>query len=315
MPRILSAAVAAAIASPMVGVALFAKIAFTDNTYYLFTGVGKNTPTGPPANPASTFPYGQTFLGMGWLAQVSSVPSTIKTQAKNITLTLNGIPPTLVNEAVAQVRITGTVTIWLAILSSSGTVIQDPVQIFAGNMDVPSLADSGDTSSISITCENALLKLNLAPNRRFDDPDQQLYYPGDLGFSFVDKLPNINLFWPAPANVGSPYPVFMTVTPSPPYGASVVEVSVGGTATVYATITYSDGSTYTMPGGTGSGPAFVLGVASTNPKVAKFQYTLPNIVGVSEGECAVIARVPISLLGTNGPTQMYRGACNVIVHA
>lgn len=245
---------------------------------------------------------------------MSSVPSTIKTQAQNITLTLNGIPPTLVTEAVNQVRITGTVAIWLAFFSSSGSVIADPVQIFSGSMDVPSLSDSGDTSSISITCENSLLSLNLAPNRRFDDPDQQLYHPGDLGFSFVDQLPNINLFWPAPQNVGSPYPVFMTVTPSPPHGPSAVDLAVGGTVAIYAAITYSDGSTYTQPGASGSGPPFIINVASTNPKVAEYDYASALLRGVSEGECSVIVRVPTSI-GGSGPGQSYRGACNVIVHA
>lgn len=295
-------------------VALFAEIAFADNTLYLWSGIGSIAPAGPAWSSLATFPYGQSFTGTGWLGRLSSVPGTKKIQAKNITLALNGIPSNLVAEAIGQVRMTGTVTIWLAFLAS-GAVIADPLQIFSGSLDVPSLSDSGDTSLISITCENSLLSLNLAPNRLFSDADQQIYFPGDLGFSFTDKLANIALFWPAPANVGSPYPVFMNVTPSPPFGPSVIDLAVGGTATLYAAITYSDGSTYTMPSATGSGPAFILGMASTNPRVAAFQYTATgNIIGVAPGECQVIARVPVSFSGSAGPAQMYRAACNVLVH-
>lgn len=321
MPRLISPAVASAIASRVVTVALFAKIAFADNTLYLWSGIGSIAPAGPAWSSLSTFPYGQSFTGMGWLGRLSSVPGTKKVQAKNITLGLSGIPSSLVAEAINQVRVTGQVTIWLAFLSS-GAVIPDPLQIFSGSLDVPSLTDSGDTSLISITCENSLLSLNLAPNRLFSDADQQIYFPGDLGFSFTDKLANIALFWPAPQNVGTPYPVFMTVTPSPPYGASVVDLGVGGTATVYAVITYSDGSYAIMPGGTGSGsaPPFILGMASTNPKVAAFQYTLTgNVIGVAPGECQIMARIPMnpsggSYLGTSGASQIFRGACNVLVH-
>lgn len=315
MPRLISPSVLSAITSRVVTVALFAKIAFADNTLYFWSGLGSITPSGPAWSSLSTFPYGQAFTGLAWLARLSSIPQTTKTQAQNITIGLNGIPSSLVLEAVNQVRVSGTATIWLAFLNSTGAVIADPLQLFSGSLDVPSLTDSGDTSAISITCENSLLALNLAPNRLFDDTDQQLYYPGDLGFSFVDKLANIALFWPAPLNIGSPYPVFMTVTPSPPSGPSVVEIGVGSTATLYAVITYSNGSTYTMPSGTGGGPPFILGMASTNPRVAAFDYTTPNVIGVSPGECSIVARVPISFSGGNGPAQMFRAACNVIVHS
>jgi hypothetical protein len=313
--RLISPSIATAIASRVVTLALFAEIAFADDTLYLWSGIGSVAPSGPSWSSKSTFPYGQSFTGTGWLGRLSTVPGTKKVQAQNITLGLNGIPSSLVLEALNQVRMTGTVTIWLAFLSG-GSVIPDPLQIFSGSLDVPSLTDSGETSLISITCENSLLSLNLAPNRVFSDADQQIYFPGDLGFSFTDKLSNIALFWPAPLNVGNPYPVFMTVTPSPPSGPSVVDLAVGATTTLYAVITYSDGSTYTMPSGTGGGPAFILGMGSTNPRVAAFNYVATNnVIGVAEGECQIIARVPVSFSGGNGPAQMYRAACNVLVHS
>src|ERR1700686_3891020 len=111
MPRIISTAVASAIAANTLKLAIFAQLAFADATYYLFTGVGTITPAGPPSNPASTFPYGQTFTGLGWLARISSVPQTTKVQSQNVVLSLSGIPSNLVLEATQQVRITGTATI------------------------------------------------------------------------------------------------------------------------------------------------------------------------------------------------------------
>jgi Bacterial Ig-like domain (group 2) len=310
MPRSLSTAVLAAIASKVVPVALFVELAFADNTIYVFSGVGKLTPPGPPANPLSTFPYGQTFTGLGWLAKLSAIPQTTKVQAQNVTLSLSGIPANLVLEAIGQVRIAGTATVWLAFFDSSGNLLQDPVQLFSGSMDVPSLSDSGDTSTIEISCENSLLSLNLAPNRQFDDADQQIYFPGDLGFSFVDKLEDLQLFWPAPVITGSPYPVFMTVTPS------AVDIAVGGTLTVTVTIHYSDGSTHTQPGNTGSGPTFIAVWASSNPEVAEVSLTpTNNVTGISPGECSIIFRVPFGPGGGSGFSQVFRAACNIIVHS
>ncbi|HEY3972308.1 MAG TPA: Ig-like domain-containing protein [Candidatus Sulfotelmatobacter sp.] len=310
MPRALSAAVLAAIAAKTVTIAMFAEIAFADNTLYLFSGVGTITPAGPPANPASTFPYGETFTGLGWLAKFSAIPQTTKVQAQNVTLSLSGIPANLVSEAVGQVRIAGSVTLWFGLFSTTtDALLADPVQVFAGSLDVPSLADNADTSTLSITCENSLLSLNLAPNRRFDDPDQQLEYPGDLGLSFVQALQTIQLFWPSPADSGSPYPVFMSVSPSS------VDLAVGASITIEVTVHYSDGSTYTRPAGTGSGPVFDLGMASSNPKIATFQYTSTgNVTGVSPGACNIMARIPYGS-STVGIAGEYRSICSIFVHS
>jgi hypothetical protein len=308
MPRTMSQTVAGQLAGKLIQLAIFAQLAFADNTLYLFSGINSLTPAGPAFNPASTFPYGKTFIGLGWLAKLSSIPQTTKIQAQNVTLSLSGIPPNLVSEVVGQVRMTGTVTMWYGFFLG-GALIADPVQVFSGSMDVPSLTDDADSSESSIACENTLLSLNLAPNRRFDDLDQQLDFPGDLGFSFVQALANIQLFWPAPVNEGTPYPVFMEVTPSS------VDVAVGSSITIEVTIHFSDGSTFTRPSGVGSGPAFALCAASSNPRIASWQYTATNnVTGVSPGECSIMARVPGPSTG-GGPGSQFRAVCNIFVYA
>src|SRR5580704_17972406 len=179
MPRSLSPTFLSQLASSgACAPVLFVVLAFADQTLYLFGGVGTLTPAGPAYSPSSSFPYGQAFTGLGWLAKVSTVPQTTKVQAQNITLSLSGIPSSLVAEAINQVRITGTATVYLGFFNSSGALIPDPIQLFSGALDVPTLDDSGDTSTIAITAENTLLSLNEAPNRTFDDMDQQIYAPG-----------------------------------------------------------------------------------------------------------------------------------------
>jgi hypothetical protein len=313
--RSLSTAVAAAIAAPQVSLALFAELSFADNTYYLFSGIGQITPGGPAANPLSTFPYGETFTGMGWLAKLSTIPQTKKVQAQNTTLSLSGIPATLVAEALGQVRITGQVTIWLGFFDNDNNLLADPAQIFFGTTDVPSISDAAESSMIAITCENGLLSLNLAPNRQFDDTDQQIDYPGDLGFSFVTKLGNTPLFWPAPLTTGSPYPLFVTVNLSSP------DIAVGGMCTATVTITYSDSSTHTQPGNTGSGPSFLTVWASSNPKVAEVSLssTTNNVIGIAPGTCSIEFRIPFSppgaTPGTQGFSQVFRAAASLNVHS
>lgn len=314
MPRQISPSIGGALAADVVCLALFAELVFADQTLYLWSGLGTITPTGTPYNPASTFPYGQAFTGLGWLGKISTIPQTSKVQAQNVTIELSGIPSNLIAEIVGEVRLTGTVTIWYAFFDNSGqfaspNLLADPVQVFSGSMDVPSITDDGTTAAISIACENTLLSLNLAPNRRFDDPDQQLRYPGDLGFSFVQALQNLQTFWPSSAANSTPYPVYMTVTPSS------VDVAVGGSVTIEVTVHYSDGSTYTRPSNTGTGPSFLLCAASSNPKIARWLYTATNnVVGVSPGECSIMARIP-GPSATGGFGSAYRAVCNIFVHS
>jgi hypothetical protein len=294
---------------------LFAELAFANETLYLYGGVGSLTFAGPAYSPASTFPYGQAWTGLGWLGKISAVPQTTKIQAQNVTLSLSGIPSALVLEAVGQVRIAGTATVWLGFFNTStGALISDPSPVFFGSLDVPTLTDSGETCEISITCENSLLSLNLAPNRRFNDADQQIYRPGDLGFSFVEALANINLFWPQPApNLTSAYPNFLVMSPQ---GG---DIPVGGTLQITVTMTYSDGSTYAEPGG-GSGARFTNLLASTNPAIATIDASTGIVTGVSVGECSIMSRVTLYTSGSptyaGGDIQMgmYRAACGILVH-
>jgi len=290
--------------------AFFVVLEFENETLYLFSGIGTITPTGPAYSALSTFPYGQTWTGLGWLGKLSAVPQTTKVQAQSVTLALSGIPSGLVSEAINQIRITGTATIFLGFFNSSGVVIPDPRQLFSGSLDVPTLDDSGQTSTISITAENPLLTLNEAPNRQFDDMDQQIYFPGDLGMSFVNSLGNLALFWPSPLANASVFVVDMLMSPN---GA---DIAVGGTVAISTTINYSDTSYYTMPSGSGSGASWLGGISSSNPKIATVDGS-GIVTGVSPGICLIIARsvYPNPGTGASAPSAERRVACTVIVHS
>jgi hypothetical protein len=185
----------AQLTGPNIKPALFIEIAFENETIWLWSGVGTITPAGPPAG-ETTFPYGQAFLGMGWLGQISQVPEVTDVVAQNVTLTLSGIPSELLGDAINYVRQNSIATIWLGFLDANNKVIADPTQSFQGHLDVPTVTEGSETCTLSITAENPLVDLNRAPNRRFTDVDQQFKYSGDLGFSAVTALQGLYLGWP-----------------------------------------------------------------------------------------------------------------------
>jgi hypothetical protein len=207
MPRNLSPAVLAATIAPQKSMALFLELAFSNETLWLWSGIGPATGAGPAWDPGATFPYGQVFTGMGWMGRIDSVPQTSELTAENITLMLSGIPVELLGDVINSVRLTGTATLWLAFFSN-GVLLPDPLQLWLGALDVPTVTDGADTCSVSITVENALLALNSASNRRFTTLDQQLDFPGDTGFDYVSAMQDLYLPYPDGTTAGT------NITPS-----------------------------------------------------------------------------------------------------
>ncbi len=309
MGKNLSPAVLAQVLSPRPRPALFLQIAFLTETIWLWNGLGPSASSGPAYNPNATFPYGQTFLGMGWMGQIQSVPEVADVVAQNIRLLLTGIPSELVNDAINAVRQNSIATLWLAFLDPGNNIIPDPVQIFQGSLDVPTLTEGADTFTISITAENPLIDLNRAPNRRFTDIDQQLDFPGDTGFFQVQLLQDYNFTWPSPfgtTDADTAPPNFITVAPGVD---APVAVAVGGTVQLTPTITQSTGTTYVPPVGQEGGSFY-----SSDPAIATV--TIDGLVtGVSPGFCVMTKRYVLDIYctGDGSPSNNVSASVTVVV--
>jgi hypothetical protein len=167
--RGLTAAVITEINSGRLRVAIFVSAVFTSGTSYFWNGI---TPI---------VWNGQTWVGVGTLGQISEIAETTDVAAVGIVLSLSGIPQGLINQALGECRQGAPVKVWIGTLNAAGAVIADPYQCFAGRMDVPTIGENGETSTISITVENRLIDLQRSRERRYTHEDQQIDFPGDLG--------------------------------------------------------------------------------------------------------------------------------------
>jgi hypothetical protein len=269
--------------------ALFLEIVFVAETIYAWGGLGSATPAGPAWDPGATFPYGQTFVGVGWLGKVSTMPQTTELTAENIRLTLSGIPGNLLADAINGVRLSGSVTLWLAFLDTNGNVLPDPLQIWQGQTDVPTLTDGADAITLDLTAENSLIALNLASNRRFTTLDQQLDYPGDTGFDFVTAMQDLYFTYPdgtlnGSHNIGGTDQLgeapsgcnVLTISP-----AGTQKLSVSGSVQMAAQAQFSSGPYSVAGGGPGTETVTSAGLWSTSdPGVA----TVTNGTGADLNE-------------------------------
>lgn len=138
---------------------------------------------------------GQTWIGAGNLIGLSSVEEGTDVAATGVEVQLAGVPPSLVAAVIgdAQQGLPGRV--WIGLLDAAGALIIDPVQVFAGRLDVPQIADQVDTCTISISYESRLIDLNRPREWRYTHESQQVLYPGDKGFEYVAALQDKEITW------------------------------------------------------------------------------------------------------------------------
>ena len=195
MPRSVSTAMLNALAAPVLNPAIFVSAQFITATVYMWSGIG------------TIFWNGHIWFGLGAFLGITAPEDSSTVEAKGITLTLSGIDSTLLPDALNEVQLGLPVTVYLALGTSApvnaGNIITSPVVMWQGRMDQPSFSVNAEEVTLNINCENRLLDMNIAVDRRYTNQDQQISNPGDNGFLCVDAIEEVTLYWgsyPASSN-------------------------------------------------------------------------------------------------------------------
>src|ERR1700738_2838175 len=122
MPRPMSAPMLAALQASELFPAIFVQAQFATSTLYLWSGVGPKVWNG------------NTYLGMGTFGSVSAIEEGASVEAKGIVLSLSGIDPTMLADALQQIKLGLPVTVFLALFDNTGALIADPLTSWAGRM-------------------------------------------------------------------------------------------------------------------------------------------------------------------------------------
>ena len=176
MPRTLSAAVLAELASRTIRPVWFAEIEIETGTLYFWTGFHEIVWDG------------HTWSPVGYNGQVSPITDSEEIVATGVQLQLSGIDSTLVGAALGSVRQNLSAKVYLGFLDDTDTLLVDPGEAFVGFTDVPHIEDDAQTATITISCESQMVALSRRISRRYTHEDQQIDYAGDLGFEYVVAL-------------------------------------------------------------------------------------------------------------------------------
>jgi len=193
MSRSIAAATQTELAQAQLAPVLFVELDFASGFIRLWSGVG-------PISWDS-----KTWTGGGQLLEVSSIEETKAVEATAASITLSGVPSELVAVAYGDFSQGRPVRIWLGLMNmTSGAILENPVQIFAGRMDTIGDSDSGETATISVSAESNLADLDRLRARFFTDQDQQRIFEGDRSLRYIPSMQDRNVTWGTAGNGNAP---------------------------------------------------------------------------------------------------------------
>lgn len=183
MSRTLSSAMQSIMTAEVVRPIVLVECDFDTAPLYLWNGVGNLSHNS------------KTYVGAGNLLTIGGIAETSELTANGTSVTLSGINNALVQVARDEDYQGRSIVIKLGAMNETGDVIADPVELFAGFMDVMTINEGGEFSSISVTAENRLIAFDRSRVRRYTDQDQKIKHPSDYGFDHVNKIQQMEVKW------------------------------------------------------------------------------------------------------------------------
>lgn len=138
-----------------------------------------------------------TWTGGGQLLAISPLEEAAEVRAVGFSVTLSGMPSSLIANALVNARQGRPGKLYLALFDASAGLIADPYQLDGGRLDFTVIEDAGDTCTIAAQYESRLVDLERPRERRYTAEDQKIDYPSDLGFDYVPSLQETELIWGA----------------------------------------------------------------------------------------------------------------------
>lgn len=172
----LSTAVAADTIQPFFAVDLLFD---SPNELYLWSGYGSKTING------------KVYLGAGELMTISRVTETSDISAQGATITISGVPSSLLAKAFEEQYQNRGCNIYFGVAGDEDNY----VSIFAGYIDTMNISEGPESGTIEISVENKLIDLERPRVFRYTATQQKNEYPGDKGFDFVASLQDQRLPW------------------------------------------------------------------------------------------------------------------------
>lgn len=142
---------------------------------------------------------GTNWQGIGQLGQISDLESAIGGNAPQAKFTLSGVDQKLIASALDQQdEIYGRdCNVYIQFFDSEFNCLDNPYVTWAGTMDQMRVRQSGPSEcQVDLTAETLFARRSLPPLGNLTDREQQRFFPGDNGLTFIPSLMSKTAIWP-----------------------------------------------------------------------------------------------------------------------
>ena len=134
---------------------------------------------------------GNEYVSLGHLLGFGDIEETSELVVSSLSISLSGVDQVYISKFLSEAYIDRQIKIYKAFLNvNTEALISDPILIFDGRMDSPSISEDPDagTSIVSVTCTNAWVDFERRPGRKTNHEEQQIWFSGDMGFEFASEI-------------------------------------------------------------------------------------------------------------------------------
>lgn len=133
---------------------------------------------------------GDEYLACGDWTGFDPVEEQSELQVSEVEAHLSGVDQSWISDLMQHNYLDRRLRIWRAWLDEGGAVVGQPVLLFDGRMDQPTIADDPEEGSVSIavSASSHWVDFEQTNGLRTNHSTQQRAFPGDLGFEFAAQI-------------------------------------------------------------------------------------------------------------------------------
>lgn len=154
---------------------------------------------GPAPYRASDQAGQATYAGAGQFGKISAISEVAGVNATGVTLTLSGVDPDTLADALSGVNQGRLAQIYLGALIQGPTgfqVVNSPVLLYQGLTDQVTVDLQGtDSATITLSLESRLSDLQRPMPQKYTSQYQMQRYPDDVCLMACEKLIDCQIFW------------------------------------------------------------------------------------------------------------------------
>lgn len=139
----------------------------------------------------------KTWTGAGDLLGFDDIEEASDGSATTVTITVSGVPSDLTGPIYQDQWQGRSAYIWFGLFDEDGLIIEEPVMLRQGVMDILTDADDGETATFALVIQTEALDQGNNRSWRLTNEIQQEFFPGDKGLEYTVALQKIPLRWGA----------------------------------------------------------------------------------------------------------------------